>query len=54
MRKRYLNIRDRIYLEDLKKAAKTPLEIKLRNVILLSDFYRYLKKKVDERAKKVT
>ncbi len=47
-------LRERIYSEDLKKAAKKSVEEKLRDVLLLSEFCCLLKEKADTRTKKVT
>lgn len=45
MKKRQrLNIRERLYLEDLKKQAKMSVETKLRQVLLFSDFLLRLKR----------
>jgi len=43
MRKGKLNIRERIYLEDLKKAAKASIKTKLKNVLSLSNFLLHLR-----------
>lgn len=44
--KKPLSIRERIYLEEIKKAAKVSIETKLRNTLQLSDFCRYLREMV--------